>query len=579
MDPITTSLLKSSPVTKSFLENASKDLYTFLKGKIKRSFINSRIGKDNFYEMFQNFINYTFNRCKFLNILALENERININKIYLPISIFNNNAKDHTFQKISFHKINFEKINKLERILIEDQAGMGKSCLMKWIVYNLIVQQTGIPIFIELKKLNKDNSLLEEIKRQFRLTNSTNYDDYLTVFLEAGLFYILLDGYDEIKDEDKTEVTGSISDFCNTYDKNIFIITSRPNSSLVSFGGFNKYYMEQLSKEQAYEVIEKLDRCNKSKSIKKELINDVENKIGQVKEFLSNPFLVSLLYKTYTYNRDIPTKKITFYEELYCCLYKFHDLSKDDYRRDKFSKLDIIEFKTILKNIAFDSAKKNQIEFTFNELSLHVEKAKSNYSNLTFKVSEYIEDLISTVPLFIREGNLYRWSHKSLQDYFAAEYIVYSEFKYNILNQIYVNKKLEYFNILQLIFELDYKVFKLSIIKSLLQDFCENIKEIKSILDEKIEDSRLLLDFFFFHNLIFNREKLDPLFSTLRYKTKKGVLVINRNKPSWAIFFGTFNLNLKEFLLKKKLTFITKFRIVTLKNQTTLSHPNYLINL
>jgi hypothetical protein len=82
----------------------------------------------------------------------------------------------------------------------------------------------------------------------------------------------------------------------------------------------------------------------------------VLNPNTKVYEFLGNPFLVSLLYKSYSFNEDIPTKKSSFYEEVYSSLYKYHDLSKEGFKGQKKSNLDILDFRIILRAIAFESA-------------------------------------------------------------------------------------------------------------------------------------------------------------------------------------------------------------------------------
>ena len=63
------------------------------------------------------------------------------------------------------------------------------------------------------------------------------------------------------------------------------------------------------------------------------------------------------------------------------------------------------------------------------------------------KESDFLNDLIVTVPLFAKDGNYYRWAHKSLQEYFAAQFIYLDidDKKSEFLKSLYKHKEFDKF--------------------------------------------------------------------------------------------------------------------------------------
>ncbi len=92
------------------------------------------------------------------------------------------------------------------------------------------------------------------------------------------------------------------------------------------------------------------------------------------------------------------------------------------------------------------------------------------------------------------DGNDYRWAHKSIQEYFVAEFICRNKNKEDILKAMYTSTKVhKYQNIFDIYYDIDYKTFKKVILfefsKNFL-DYCDNsyidIKKNKQINLEEI---------------------------------------------------------------------------------------------
>ena len=62
------------------------------------------------------------------------------------------------------------------------------------------------------------------------------------------------------------------------------------------------------------------------------------------KSFVSNPLLLSIFFFTYKHTPHIPKKLNLFYKNAYEALFERHDLSKDGFKRDKYTELDVQDF-------------------------------------------------------------------------------------------------------------------------------------------------------------------------------------------------------------------------------------------
>src|SRR5690606_6632547 len=237
--------------------------------------------------------------------------------------------------------------------------------------------------------------------------------------------------------------------FIEKANHNYFLITSRPEDSLASFGDFQKFSVNPLKKGEAYSLLSKYDTYSYH-SISKNLIKQLnDNPDDSLQEYLSNPFLVSLLYKSYEFKKDIPVKKSQFYQQVYDALFETHDLSKEGYlKRDKYSNLHIDDFERVLRHIGYFTSIENKVEYDKNTIIKFIDKAKKHLSDLNFRSSDFLKDLIKTVPIFKKEGNYFKWGHKSLQDYFAAKFIWIDskESQLPILEKIYKDPKVKRFH-------------------------------------------------------------------------------------------------------------------------------------
>ncbi|OUR82733.1 hypothetical protein A9Q75_05230 [Colwellia psychrerythraea] len=359
----------------------------------------------------------------------------------------------------------FENDNK---VLVNDTAGMGKSTLSKRVFLNTLQNQNYIPVFIELRQLEKQ-PIAQQIAAKFGV-NTDNPSKFLN---QLPLVY-LFDGLDEVSAEDKNYIIKEIRKFIDQLDDPKMLITSRLESYLSEFYDFTRYTIEPLVEEEAFSLISKYDPKG---AISKKLIAGIQRSSDRgLKEFLSTPLYVSLLFCAYRHKTVIPQKKHLFYSQVYEALFESHDLSKEvNFVRPKHSNLDSSEFHVLLRRLGFWCLKNGgKIEFQKDELEIVIQEIISSTNGINTSAVNFVKDLTTTVPLFLKEGSSLRWSHKSLMEYFSSMFICNDakDKQQSLLLHFYQSKEWStYKNIFSLCADIDFSPLRASVVKQLLEDF------------------------------------------------------------------------------------------------------------
>ncbi len=458
----------TSPIIKSLVDN-------LIAPKIKEIYKRYQLDNKKYFfpsaEQFNEYFHRTYKKVSIVNTLVFNNSQKLLKNIYIPLNLSSPDGQ------IKNHKIDGYPgylFNRFEKLLITDTAGMGKSTMMKIIFSNIVENQIGIPILIELRRLSSEKTIIDEIHGQLNSINKDFNSELLLELLSVGGFILILDGYDEISLKERDLVTADIQNFISkTAKNNKFIITSRPEKALSSFGDFQEFRIDPLKKKEAFDLLRKYDNQGSISSL---LIKKLQEKnMNDIDEFLSNPLLVSLLFTAFEHKQVIPFKKYLFYRQVYDANFESHDLTKgDSYTHDKYSKLEIDDFHRVLRHIGFTCLKLQKIEFDKDQLLEIITQSKDFCAGLEFNASDLLNDLISSVPLFTKDGVYFKWAHKSIQEYFAAQFI-YLDSKgkqEEILMKFYEHKNIDKFiNVLDLFYDMDYKSFRNVIEKQLLTEF------------------------------------------------------------------------------------------------------------
>lgn len=456
---------------------------------------------DIFGDRFSEYLAKQYAKHSFLPTIVFQ-ARKPLEDLYVPLSVTEGDRLNDISTKLKFRLDRYqpEFLPKLERVLLIDDAGMGKTTVSRYLLVQAIKNLSTVPVFVELRHLTPDRTiydiLLSELNPPVRDTPALRIDKrQLVRLLEQAQFTFFLDGYDEIVSKHRESVTIGIKAFVDAYPKNKYLLTSRPEHALASFPSFRIFRIEPLKKEEAFSLIQKYDN-NGERS--KRLIERLEDpSLRSVHEFLKNPLLTTLLYRAYDYKNHVPLKKPNFYRQVYDALYEWHDLTKDGYAtRTKECGLDIDGFHKILRGVGFISMLRGRVEADTDEFLGWIREARAYSPELRFSESDFLEDAIKAVPVLRREGSSILWAHKSLSEYFAAQFVVTDakQDQDRICRHIWESIELHRFsNFLDLFFDMDVAAFGKQFVAPLLSMYQREAARLRQCfpwLDQAMADNR-----------------------------------------------------------------------------------------
>ncbi len=436
-------------------------------------------------DLFNEYLKEKYDKDQYINTIVFQNESKTIDELYIPLTIIQNGKRNKSMILDENMKNIFEMPNKL---LIIDTAGTGKSTLVKFLSNFCVEKKWCIPFVIELRRIESNQSMEDYIINDIKISTKKIKEVDIFDVIRRGDFIFFLDGYDEILEENKKDITKKIRDFITSANQNSFVLTSREDDGLSEFSDFIKYHIQELSKEEAYELIKKYDNYGITSE---NLINEIEKdeNYEALKEFLGNPLMVSLLYLTYQYKGVLQYKKSIFYRQVYDALYDRHDNTKGiGCIHEKKSKLDIEDFRKVLCAMGFISIKYGKIEFDKDELIRLINDSIKIFPEIKANAHNYRDDLLHAVPLFKEEGVNYKWAHKSFAEYFAAIFICQErkEYEAKVLNDILKSDNSQkYYNVLDFCYDIDYKSVLNELIYPILSEYVSYFDAIKN--NQKID--------------------------------------------------------------------------------------------
>jgi len=330
---------------------------------------------------------------------------------------------------------------KKQFITLIGNAGSGKSTIVKYLFLNSIDTKFKIPIKVELRYLNDyEGSVIEFIKdRIFKLNRLATNDRIIERLMNSGDFVFFLDGYDEINSTKKEKITKEIDDLVKLYNKNFYLLTSRPYTEIDLLPLFHNFEVCELSDEDINNFIRKQIPIEEKELCDKiiEAVNSKEN--ISYKSFLSNPLLLSMFILTFQSYSSIPQKRSEFYSQVFDALFSVHDsMSKLAFVREKQSGLSKEQIVDVLKLFSFISYFDEKFIFSGLYLEEKFKFIKEKKKSIVFDNDKLINDLQVAIGILNKEGTDYTFPHRSLQEYFAAIYI----FSLNDDNKKIVYKKI-----------------------------------------------------------------------------------------------------------------------------------------
>jgi hypothetical protein len=402
--------MQPASIVSKGLSNVLDDVYTYLKGQasvgIKKIDIRRKLPSLSEY----------IDSVRLVKTLWQIDKPIDVESFYCDSHVLLQTRRKTTRRK----KINFvSDLNPKGNFVIQGIAGQGKSILLRHLFINQTALGTHIPIFIELRRIQKNETLSTHISRFLQMLNLPSDTTMIQILLRSGKFMFFLDGFDEISDNqvmpiiNELEYLTSISRDCQ------FIITSRLNSPITMSPFFNVVSLDDLQGNEYQKLVRKL---SDSKKYANALIAKIKERGPDISELLCTPLLVTLLLIAYKSYQTMPGQLSEFYESIFINLLQRHDGTKPAFTRSRRCSLNDNQYRHVFDAFCFESKKQNTNLLSHQQVYSCVEQAMQ-LLDINEDADAYINDIKGITCLLLEESGQYRFIHNTVQEYYSASFI------------------------------------------------------------------------------------------------------------------------------------------------------------
>lgn len=346
-------------------------------------------------------------------------------------------------------------------------GGFGKTTLLKHLAYIYGTKQYRkydvpglIPVLLPLRQYRKyiaqESPLsLPELFMQQHLRAMAEIDserdrlsklppDWFRDMLARGKVLVMMDGFDEIPENERILFSQWITQQMRCFDRSVFILTSRPTAYREVFEDSGrvealrtKVWVRSLTADQQTKFVhqwylsqEKLDRAGRdTPEVQRDARRNADSLLEQIRnpdrpelaDLAKNPLLLNLLS---TYHRsdpgvELPHQRAELYQDI-CSL----QLRKRPAAREIVLPLSPEERQLVLQAIALGMMQQEKRLIEEGDLLdlLTQTLQAQNHEGLVPK--EFLRQIVEVSELIVRQGlEGYEFSHLSFQEFLAARQI------------------------------------------------------------------------------------------------------------------------------------------------------------
>lgn len=351
-----------------------------------------------------------------IKTLVSQDKSFHVDEIYIPIDIM----QSGTQSRLEIN--NFTALDNDRAILIKGLAGQGKSTLLRKLLSNNAKRFSRLPVFYELKNYN-GGTLELAISKSLSHFGVQISEYALKKLLSDSNVKIYLDAFDEVKPEFRIELIDEIKRFINSFKCHV-VCTSRPSTEIDSLSEFRTFSVCELTEEQIFGIIKKTasdhEKCDElCGALKRSPLHTKKDSI------LKSPILVVLFCISYNLGEDIPNTLSQFYSNIFDTVFHRHDNIKGEVYRERHWNDNRRVYRELFDCLCFISLSDGLNGFSHEKLVNFV-SISLKHINEEYSIAEKaVKELSSITNLIIEDGfNEYRFVHKSIQEFFAASFIM-----------------------------------------------------------------------------------------------------------------------------------------------------------
>ncbi|HEY9824979.1 MAG TPA: NACHT domain-containing NTPase [Stenomitos sp.] len=407
------------------------------------------------------------NQCGILQLLDISRP-VSIDDIYVDVNILEEIGSQQWFEidnlqnlnSTEFDRVGLGALDQLQipgmqavetysKLRVLGKPGVGKTTFLKHLAIQcnrgeFAAQQ--VPIFITLRDFAEESresnrfSLLNYIRQAWLIAGVAN-SSVLKTLLQKGHILLLLDGMDEVLNQDSIQVLREVRKFSEKYHNNQFIVSCRTAAQKLQLPGFTDVEIAPFTQAQITTFAQKwfvtLTKQNpqngqtQSRQFMQKL-DLPEN--WQFRQLVVTPLFLHLACWMFQGQENFPAKRSEFYKQGLDLLLGKWDEAKGIDRDDVYRDFRLPQKLRLLSQLAAVTFEQGQYFFEQRLVEQYLEEYLRNLPGTMLEPEELqldSEAMLKAIEaqhgiLIERARGIFSFSYLAFQEYFTARKIVAS---------------------------------------------------------------------------------------------------------------------------------------------------------